>query len=117
MKGVAFTLDQVIKFVTLLRSPLRRHEVLEDIKRDPEAKVVEDLICYELGELSSDCYFLTDANLEEQEITELIHFHIANIEVFAWTPYEMPGIDPNFIKHKLNVLPEARLVKQRGRRC
>ncbi|GFY96883.1 hypothetical protein Acr_11g0011890 [Actinidia rufa] len=40
----------------------------------------------------------------------------ANIEVFAWTPYEMPKIDPNFIKHKLNVLPDAWPVKQWGRR-
>ena len=28
----------------------------------------------------------------------------------------MPGIEPNFIMHELNVLPNARLVKQRGRR-
>ena len=28
----------------------------------------------------------------------------------------MPGIDPNFIKHELNVFFDARLVKQRGRR-
>ena len=28
----------------------------------------------------------------------------------------MPGIDLNFIKHKLNILLDARLVKQRGRR-
>ena len=31
----------------------------------------------------------------------------ANIEVFAWTPYEMPRIDPNFIRHELNVLPDT----------
>ena len=28
----------------------------------------------------------------------------------------MPEIDPNFIKHELNVLPNARPVKQWGRR-
>ena len=28
----------------------------------------------------------------------------------------MLGIDLNFIQHELNVMPEARLVKQRGRR-
>ena len=48
------------------------HEVLEDVKRDPEAKVVEDLIRYELDEPSSDYFFLTSANLEERERTELI---------------------------------------------
>ena len=49
-------------------------------------------------------------------VQSLIWFVIANIEVFTWTPYEMPGIDSNFIKHKLNILLEERLVKQRGRR-
>ena len=28
----------------------------------------------------------------------------------------MPGINPNFIKHELNVVSDARLVKQRGKR-
>ena len=59
------------------------HEVLEDVRRDPEAKVMEDLICYEFDEPSSDYLFLTGANLEEQERTELIQFLKANIEVFA----------------------------------
>ncbi|GFS33557.1 hypothetical protein Acr_00g0029250 [Actinidia rufa] len=56
------------------------------------------------------------ANLKEREKTELIQFLKANIEVSVWTPYEMPRIDPNFIKHELNVLFDARLVKQKGRR-
>ena len=33
-----------------------------------------------------------------------------------WMPYEIPMIDPNFIKPKLNVMPKALSVKQRGRR-
>ena len=86
------------------------------VRRDPETKVVEDLICYEIDVPSSDCFFLTGANLEEQERTELIQFLKANIEVFALTPYKMPRIDPDFIKHDLNVLLDARPVKQRRRR-
>ena len=92
------------------------HEFLEDVGRNLEAKVVEDLICYELDELSLDRFFLTGANLKEGERTKLIQFFTSNIEVFAWTLYEMLRVDLNFIKHKPNVLPEARLVKQRGRR-
>ena len=48
------------------------HEVLENVERDLEAKVVEDLICYELDEPSSDCFFLIGANWEARERTELI---------------------------------------------
>ena len=47
-------------------------EVLEDIKRDPETKVVEDLMRYELDEPSSDNFFLIGANVEERERSELI---------------------------------------------
>ncbi|GFZ08917.1 hypothetical protein Acr_20g0007250 [Actinidia rufa] len=75
----------------------QEHEVLEDVGSDPMAKVVDDLIRYELDEPSSDCFFFTGAKLEERERTELIQFLKANIEVFTWTPYEMPEIDPNFI--------------------
>ena len=87
------------------------HKILEDVRRDPEAKVVEDLIRYELDKPSSDRFFFTSANLEERERTELIQFLVANIKVFAWTPYKMLGIDPNFIKHELNVLLDSRFVK------
>ncbi|GFZ18441.1 hypothetical protein Acr_27g0001800 [Actinidia rufa] len=86
-------------------------EVLEDVGRDPETKVVEDLIHYELDELSSDRFFLMGANMEERERTELIQFLKANIEFFTWTPYEILGIDPNFIKNELSVLLDARTVK------
>ena len=91
-------------------------EVLEDVGQNPKAKVVEELIRYESDEPSSNRFFLAGANLEERERIEFIQFLKENIEIFAWTPYEMPGIDPNFIMHELNVLPNARLVKQRGRR-
>ena len=88
-------------------------EVLEDVDRTHEAKVMEDLVRYDLDEPSSDRFFLTSSNLKERERTEFIEFLTANIEVFAWTPYEMLGIDLSFIKHELNVIPEVKPVKQR----
>ncbi|GFZ15616.1 hypothetical protein Acr_25g0000250 [Actinidia rufa] len=91
-------------------------EVLEDVGRDPEAKVIEELVRYELDEPVSGQFFLVGSGLNECERTELIQLLKANIEAFAWTPYEMLGIDPNFIKHELNVQPDFRPVKQRGRR-
>ncbi|GFZ11580.1 hypothetical protein Acr_22g0009780 [Actinidia rufa] len=45
--------------------------VLEDVGKTLEAKVMEDLIRYELNEPSSDRFFLTSANLKEQERTEV----------------------------------------------
>ncbi|GFS32905.1 hypothetical protein Acr_00g0025260 [Actinidia rufa] len=86
-------------------------EVLEDVGRIPENKVVKDPIHYEVNEPSSHRYFLHGSNMKEQERTELTEFLKENIEVFAWMLYEMPIIDSNFIRHELNVMPEARPVK------
>lgn len=42
----------------------------------------------------------------------LIRGHMSS---FAWKPSDMSGIDPRVMTHKLNVLPEARPVKQKKR--
>ncbi|XP_072054440.1 uncharacterized protein [Arachis hypogaea] len=39
----------------------------------------------------------------------------ANADLFAWTPADMPGINPNFICHKLAVNPNARPIRQNKR--
>lgn len=36
----------------------------------------------------------------------------ANIDVFAWSTYDVPKIDPEYICHRLNVNPEATPQKQ-----
>ena len=38
--------------------------------------------------------------------------HGVNINVFAWSVYEAPGVDPNFICHLLNVNPSVIPKKQ-----
>ena len=37
------------------------------------------------------------------------------MEVFTWTPEEMLGIDLSFIRHELNMMPEAQPIKQNGK--
>ncbi|XP_075654889.1 uncharacterized protein LOC142625063 [Castanea sativa] len=39
-----------------------------------------------------------------------------NVDVFTWSPYEVPGVDPKFIVHKLNVDPLFPPKKQKPRR-
>ena len=41
---------------------------------------------------------------------------IQNVDVFAWTPCEVLGIDPKFIIHKLNINPSFPPKKQKPRR-
>ena len=41
------------------------HEVLEDVGRNPKAKVIEDLVHFKLDEPILDRFFLMGANLEK----------------------------------------------------
>jgi len=41
---------------------------------------------------------------------------MANSDLFAWSPADMPGIDPNFMCHKLALLPQAKPVSQSKRK-
>jgi hypothetical protein len=46
----------------------------------------------------------------------LINFLRRNIEVFAWSHEDMPGISPEKIVHDLSVDPEARPIRQQRRK-
>ena len=62
--------------------------------------------------------------MNDRERVEMLLFLLQNVDVFAWNPYEVPGVNPEFIVHKLNVDPlfppeEAETEKsvKRTRRC
>ena len=46
----------------------------------------------------------------------MLLFLIQNVDVFAWSPYKVPGMDPEFIVHKLNMDPSFPPKKQKLRR-
>ncbi|XP_075665216.1 uncharacterized protein LOC142634847 [Castanea sativa] len=48
-------------------------------------------------------FFQVGVQLPPREREELIDFLRRNVDVFAWSLYEAPGVDPNFICHRLNV--------------
>ena len=47
---------------------------------------------------------------------EMLLLLVQNVNVFAWSPYEVPGVDPEFIVYKLNVDPLFPPNKQKPRR-
>ena len=61
-------------------------------------------------------FFQVGSQLPRQEREELIEFLKQNIDVFAWSTYEAPGVDPGFICHNLNVNPLVAPKKQPSRR-
>ena len=42
----------------------------------------------------------------------MVEFLRKNVDVFAWSAYEAPGVDPSFIRHHLNVNPSITPKRQ-----
>ena len=57
-------------------------------------------------------FFQVGSELPPQEKQELIDFLRENVYVFAWDAYEVPGVDPDFMFHHLNVNPSVTPKKQ-----
>ena len=50
-------------------------------------------------------FFQIGSQLPQREREELIEFLNQNMDVFSWSIYEAPRVDPEFICHHLNVNP------------
>ncbi|CAL2230025.1 unnamed protein product [Prunus armeniaca] len=55
------------------------------------------------------------SRLSQEEKAELVAFLQNNKDVFAWSPSDMPGIDPHIICHRLHVNPAIKPVAQKRR--
>nr|XP_023884357.1 uncharacterized protein LOC111996604 [Quercus suber] len=82
---------------------------------EEEEEKVEALEVVELieGEVTKTTRIGTTLSPEMR--TRLIQFLRENLDVFAWSHDDMPGISSEVIQHKLNVDLEKRPVKQRRR--
>ena len=80
-----------------------------------EASHAKDLIKVKILR-NVDWYFEVRAGVGDQDRVETLLFLIQNVDVFAWRPYEVPEVDPEFIVHKLNVDPSFPPKKQKPRR-
>ena len=47
--------------------------------------------------------FQVEAGMTDKDKVEMLLLLVWNIDVFAWSPYEVPKVDPEFIVHQLNV--------------
>ena len=54
--------------------------------------------------------------MRDKDRIETLLVFMQNVDVFAWSSYEVPGVDPEFIVHKLNVDPLFPPKKQKPRK-
>ena len=79
------------------------------------AEPTEALENIPLDESNLERYTMVGANLEEKNMKDHVQFLKKNIDVFAWSHEDMPGIDPSVITHRLNICPFFKLVRQKKR--
>lgn len=93
------------------------HSVEQDPRSnadDLRPKPVGELVSFQLGGRKEQITHI-GAQLEpriEEEIKKVV---LKNDDLFAWSVADMPGIDPEFICHKLSLWPDAKPVAQRKR--
>ena len=81
------------------------------------ASCVKDLVKVRILP-NDDRTFQIRASMKDEDKVGVLLFLAQNVNVFAWSPYEVLGVDPEFIVHQLNMdlLSPHPLKKQKPRR-
>ena len=84
----------------------------QEAKRpEPGGELVEVQISREIFQMAR-----INKNLSNSLKGKLVAFLRENMELFAWTAADMPGIDPKFMNHRLSIFPNVRPVAQKRRK-
>ena len=75
-------------------------------------EVLEDI---PLEEGNPEKFTRIGTSMKKKMKQDLVQFLRENIDVFAWSYEDMPGIDRNVITHRLNVYPSSKPVCQKKR--
>ncbi|KAL0394776.1 UNVERIFIED_CONTAM: hypothetical protein Slati_4443800 [Sesamum latifolium] len=77
----------------------------------PKVQLAEELLNIEFVPGDSEKTTRIGSQMNEATQIEVIQCLQRNIDVFAWTPQDLEGIDPKVITHHLNIDPHIKPVK------
>ena len=80
---------------------------------DKEQLVVDPLELMSLAEPDKCTYVSSLLSCVEKE--QIWHVLLCNMDLFTWTHSDMVDIIPIHASHKLNVIPSARMIRQKVR--
>ena len=83
----------------------------DDFKQD-RPRPIEEIKTITIGERS----LKIGGSLTKEQEEQLTKVLANNIDLFAWTIKDVPGIDPNFISHRLTLYERVRPIVQIRRR-
>jgi hypothetical protein len=83
--------------------------------QDRRVSPIEELEKVQIG---SEAHQTTNigTSMQPEEREKILATLKKNIDLFAWHPSDMPGIDETIITHKLSISPETKPVSQRKRK-
>ncbi|XP_034219224.1 uncharacterized protein LOC117630638 [Prunus dulcis] len=90
-------------------------EIPPEVSPEEGWKPEEDVELIPLDPDQPDRKARIGSRLSPEEKVELTTFLQSNKDMFAWSPSDMPGIDPNIICHRLHVNPACKPVAQKRR--
>ncbi|XP_072076733.1 uncharacterized protein [Arachis hypogaea] len=88
-------------------------DVMMEDKPKPEPE--GDMEKFQIGK-SADQFTFVNRNLPHELKGPLMEVVRENGDLFAWTPSDMPGLDPEVMSHRLAIKPDAKPVAQRRRK-
>nr|XP_009388102.1 PREDICTED: uncharacterized protein LOC103974923 [Musa acuminata subsp. malaccensis] len=97
-----------------MEPPLEDPQEMKRPTPHPEPK--ESTIDLPLLEDRPDRMVKVGLELPERERKQLIGLLRENADVFAWSPSDMTGVDPEVAQHHLNISPDTLPVKQKPKR-
>jgi hypothetical protein len=86
-----------------------------DPREDFQERRVSPIEDLEQVQIGKEPYQVTNIGtaLKSEEKRKILEMLKRNIDLFAWQPSDMPGIDESVITHKLSISPETKPVVQR----
>ncbi|KAL0421277.1 UNVERIFIED_CONTAM: hypothetical protein Slati_3150600 [Sesamum latifolium] len=81
----------------------------------PKVQPIEELLNIELIPGDPEKVTQIGSQMNEAIRKEIIQCLRCNIDIFAWTPHDLQGINPEVITHHLNINPRVKPVKQNKR--
>ncbi|KAL0278041.1 UNVERIFIED_CONTAM: hypothetical protein Sradi_7301400 [Sesamum radiatum] len=87
----------------------------EETETPTKVQPVEELFKIEIIPGNPDKTTRIGSHLGEEAKKEITLCLQRNADIFAWTPQDLEGIDPQVITHHLNIDPSYKPVKQKKR--
>ncbi|KAL0457901.1 UNVERIFIED_CONTAM: hypothetical protein Slati_0417300 [Sesamum latifolium] len=90
-------------------------KISETTETPAKVQPVEELLNIQIIPEDPDKTMRIGSHLGEEAKKEITLCLQRNVDIFAWTPQDLEGIDPQVITHHLNIDPNCKPIKQKKR--